>query len=129
MFIIFGWEKTSKAVGLDTWTHCHHCNCNTRWEAYDVSEWITFFFVRAIPILSKHYIFCSVCGDNFELDKRAYKDLRKSGNGQKVSRLRDTSQVIDDQQLSHKTETQRNYIRAMREAEGKRQRQTTREGV
>lgn len=67
MFIIFGWGTTSKALEQVLSTTCMHCKNNSTWSIWKETEWVTLFFVKVLPLFSRHYLACDICADTLKL--------------------------------------------------------------
>lgn len=132
MIIIFGWEKVAEAIDVAFETYCFHCQKNTEWAHCLESEWVTFFDIRTIRFKKEDFLVCTGCDDDLTLDKRASKKLKEL---KQVSNLSDKewlingfSSLIEDYQLSTKTEYQKEFIRNARKyAAEHKQRQMTRD--
>jgi len=117
MFIMFGWlkETVHEKPLLDT--YCYHCNNNSTWDLFRVTEWVTLFEIKALPFLNKHYIVCDRCNDTFDLDKKISKQVGKLHqlNPHKSQRLHDelVSQ-LEKKQLQGKSQRQLDYIKSIR---------------
>jgi len=117
MFIMFGWLKESVHVKPLIDTYCYHCNNNSTWELFRETEWVTFFELKTIPFINKHYIVCERCNDTFHLDKKTTKQVYKLQrlSERKSLRLHDhlVSQM-EKEQLKGKSQRQLDYIKSIR---------------
>jgi len=111
MFVIFGWEKTIKPIESVLTTHCYHCNNHAGWSIWKESEWLSLFFIRILPFLSKYYIRCDICGDAADLEtSMAKKGLSSS---KRTQELHDAFlKFIEEHQFEGLTEGQILYKKA-----------------
>ena len=117
MIILFGWEKKGKRERALLDTHCYPCKRQTTWDWIRLTEWITGFFIPLLPIKSEHFLVCSICKDQLQLqagEARGVKQLpllSKLDSQQLHDRL---VQRLEDYQLSGKTATQRDFLKTQR---------------
>jgi hypothetical protein len=124
MIIIFGWTKKGKRERPLLDTHCYQCRRQTTWDWFRLTEWITGFFVPLLPIGSQHFLVCSTCHDQLELqaaETRGIKQLKHlpaSESKQLHDRL---VQRLEAYQLADKSETQREFLKTQRHEPSKRE--------
>ena len=117
MFIIFGWLKETKHEKSLLDTYCYHCNNNSTWELCSETEWVTFFDIKTIPFLAKHYIVCDRCHDEFNLSKEITRGVTRLNklSASKSRKLHDRLvSELEKHQLSNKTERQLEFIKSIR---------------
>jgi hypothetical protein len=109
LFIIFGWMKENREVGAACTCHCYRCQGTRTWVHWKVTEWVTFFAIKTIPFLSKSRVVCSSCRESISLSA---KQAGLIGADSGRSRL---GELIEEHQLSRKSEVQRRYLLSQRE--------------
>jgi hypothetical protein len=117
MIFIFG--LTSKGATdrplLDT--HCYECKRSMTWDLFRDTEWMSAFFVRLLPIKSDYYLRCQGCHESLALSPDEVKGVKQldSMAPEESKALHDKLvQRLETQQLSDKTETQREYLKSQR---------------
>lgn len=108
MLVIFGWTKESAPVRPALDAYCWRCHKTSEWTLWRETEWVTFFYIKTIPFLRKHFLVCSRCRDKIPLD-RSRSALIASERGHP-----ELAEFLESCQLAGKNETQRNFLRAMR---------------
>ena len=109
MLVIFGWTKERSAVGRALKCYCYRCHRQRDWEHWEETEWVTFFLIKTIPFMSKNFVVCTACRQAIEIGRKAVAHLRKPVlRGQ-------LADVLEEEQLLHKTESQRRFLLATRE--------------
>lgn len=61
MFIIWGFRKTKKELGIVGFYHCNRCNNDSNWRLLKIVSWFTIFFIPIIPYRTQYYVYCPVC--------------------------------------------------------------------
>ena len=120
MIIIFGWQKIAEPLEIAFENFCINCQKNTEWVDYEEAEWVSFFGVKTIKFKSTRFIHCAGCCDELDLSREALKKLNQLYD-EKDQEAKDWilagfSTLIEEHQLASKTETQKAFIRSMREA-------------
>jgi hypothetical protein len=118
VFVVFGWEKTFKPKESLLKTHCHACRNDVSWRVWEETEWVSLFFVRVLPLFTKHHIGCDVCRSLVPLDAKTCRAAR--GRQRLDERARsalhdDLVRRIDEQQFGGMTEGQRRYYKGSRD--------------
>src|SRR5512143_314133 len=113
MIIIFGWVKEAKQVRTVADNYCYQCQRKRTWNLWRETEWVSFFAVKTIPFLWKNFVVCSGCNDTIRLSEFHYRQLAEGGSSNEFATF------LEEHQLSHKNELQRNYLRSIR-AQGER---------
>ena len=70
MFVIFGWEKTLKPIESLITTNCYHCDNISGWSLWKEIEWLSLFFIKVLPFMSKYHLSCDICNSSLVLDKK-----------------------------------------------------------
>ena len=108
MFVIFGWEKTSKPIESVLKTECFHCKNLSGWSVWRETEWISFFFIKLIPFLNKHHLVCNICNDSIKLSNSLARDILNPKK--RTDELHDLLiNSIEEHQFEGMTETQIGY--------------------
>lgn len=108
MFVIFGWSKTAKPVESVLKTECFHCKNLSGWSVWKETEWISLFFIKVIPFLSKYHLVCSICNDSIPLSNSFAKEILNPKK--RTDELHDTLvESIEKYQFEGMTETQKQY--------------------
>ena len=125
MIIIFGWEKQAEAIRTAFDNYCFNCQRTTEWVHGVESEWVTFFDIKTFRFKKDNFVVCSGCDDDFDLDKRATKKLdelhQSSNQAEKEWILGGFKTLLEEYQLSTKTEAQRAFIRSARKYAAERE--------
>ena len=66
MFFIFGWGPRHKELGYEEYRTCSHCNNHVRFSRFEVTNWITLFFIPVIPTGRKTIVTCPICSQGWE---------------------------------------------------------------
>jgi hypothetical protein len=109
MLIIYGWRKEGHSVKQALECYCYVCQRNSDWYVWRESEWVTFFGVKTIPFIFKHFLICAQCKDKSALTK---KHLRHIMNGKEIPD--ETITFLEQYQLGSKNAVQRNYLLSMK---------------
>lgn len=118
MFFVFGWEKTFKPAESLLRTHCHNCNKDTPWRVWRETEWVSLFFVRLLPFLTKYHLACDSCRDALAVDTELLRMARARHrlSDERSGHLHDEIvKRIQDRQLGGLTEGQRRYYQNVRD--------------
>lgn len=118
MFVIFGWQKTVEPKESLLKTDCHRCGKEVSWRIWHETEWVSLFFVRLLPLLTKHHLACEVCRDSLPLDAQTARRARNRHALDERARTQlhdDLLQRIEKHQLGGMTEGQRRYYKSTRE--------------
>ena len=121
MFVVFGWDKTFKQRESLLKTHCHHCSSDVSWHIWHETEWVSLFFVRLIPLVTKYHLACEVCRNSLPLDAPTCRRARnRHALDARTSRQLHDELVkrIEDHQYGGMTEGQRTYYKRTREQHG-----------
>jgi hypothetical protein len=117
MFVVFGWEKSFKPAESLLKTHCHRCNNESSWRIWHETEWVSLFFVKVVPFLTKYHLACEVCRDAVPLDAKTCKRARdrRALSAEESRDLHDSLvRLIEDHQYGGMTEGQRRYYKETR---------------
>lgn len=134
MLFIFGWgRQTIKNHGPVRMFHCDHCNNDKYWTLYSKRTWFTLFFIPVIPYQTENVLLCPICNHGIQLDSKQFdefkaiaqcnmdlvnKKITQEQHNDIMSRLiSPTNSLMDESNLDGKTETQKNYIKQMKELE------------
>lgn len=135
MFIIFGWgRQTLKSFGPVLKYHCDHCNNDKHWVLYCKRTWFTLFFIPVIPYSTEYLMLCPVCKYGVKLEKDRFEEykaiaqcntelINKAITQEEHSSRMDqllrpkSNNAADDIDMTGKTETQKNYLRQLKEIE------------
>jgi|LSQX01.3.fsa_nt_gb hypothetical protein len=138
MFIIFGWgRQTLKSFGPVLKYHCDHCNNDKHWDLYCKRTWFTLFFIPVIPYSTEYLLLCPVCKYGVKLEKERFEEYKaiaqcntallnkvitQEEHAARMGQLlgADSSKGAVDQEMEGKTETQKNYLRQLKEIEEER---------
>ncbi|MDF2985075.1 MAG: hypothetical protein K0R50_585 [Eubacterium sp.] len=138
MLFIFGWGKqTVKNHGPVQIFHCDHCNNDKYWTLYSRRTWFTLFFIPVIPYQTEHLMLCPICNHGVKLDNAKFNELKPIAQcnldmiNKKITQEQHSEimkglassankNVIEENNLSGKTETQINYLKQMKEMEEQR---------
>lgn len=120
MWIVFGWEKEQKPLGVVGTAYCYDCRRKGEWLVSRESEWVTFSDIRVFRFVYKHHMHCNGCSSNFLLAPAEFKQVdRHMRRGSTI----DGSAIhvaltkrIETQQLSSKTPQQLKFIRESMQA-------------
>jgi hypothetical protein len=118
MFIVFGSAKTFRQQESLLKSHCHHCNSDVSWRIWHETEWVSLFFLRLIPFVTKYHIACEVCRDSLPLDSKTCRAARhRAALDARASRELHDELVkrIEEHQYGGMTEGQRTYYKRTRE--------------
>lgn len=143
MFFVFGWgHQTVKKHGPVQKYRCERCHNEELWHLFSKKTWFTLFFIPVIPYARKYLLLCPVCNHGVELDHAQFLELKQVAEcnmeliNQRISpdehaermkqlammRAGGNQKMSEEASLEGKTETQRNYLRQMREIEEERAR-------
>jgi hypothetical protein len=118
MLIVFGTAHKGKRVRSLLDTYCYECKRDVTWDLYCVTEWITAYLIRALPIKDEHFLVCSVCHDQLPLSKEEARSIKKLHllDPKESESLHDSLVArLETQQLTNRTETQREYLKSQRQ--------------
>jgi|GEM_PF-5707493 len=73
MFIVFGWESSTKVQESLLNTYCQRCDKNSNWQLWKETEWATLFFIKILPLSHKYHLQCECCRDGLELPPKLAK--------------------------------------------------------
>lgn len=73
---IWGWKTHAQKLGEVCKSYCYDCTQQASWEVAKVTGWITFFNYRAIPLKHEYFIACEACGEDFDLTRRDFKQIK-----------------------------------------------------
>lgn len=111
MFVIFGWEKTVKSLESLITTNCYHCDNVSSWSLLKETEWLSLFFIRAIPFISKYHLCCDICSNSVSLNnKLAMSTLDKRNRNEALHA--ELLSKIEQHQFAGLTEGQISYKKA-----------------
>lgn len=96
-----------KDYGKTDEKYCYHCHNESNWRLRSYSKWLVAFFMPVLPYNKKNAIVCPKCGYGQEISKEEFEEL-KDGLTLHLKKEKD--------EFAGMTETQINYIKAMREA-------------
>lgn len=115
MWIIFGWQKIETPFGEVGSAHCYDCQRESRWEVWNVAEWVTFSAIKVFRFLHKHELQCMGCSTTLALRAAEFKQIaqhmRAAGSIDGTTVLARLAARIEHQQLSHKTPVQMRFIK------------------
>jgi len=117
MIIIFGTAHKSKRERPLIDTYCFQCKRSTTWDWYKVTEWLSAFFIPVLPIRDEHFLVCSSCGDQLQMEKQEAQGVKNRGEltpAESTSLHDRLVERLEDHQLSGKSETQRDYLKSQR---------------
>lgn len=138
MFIIFGWgRQTLKSFGPVLKYRCDHCHNEKHWMLYCKRTWFTLFFIPVIPYSTEYLMLCPVCNYGVKLEKSKFEEYKAIAQcntdlinkvitqQEHAVRMDDLLRTkansnADDIEWAGKTETQKNYLRQLREIEEER---------
>lgn len=66
-----GHPKSEKHITLRT-EYCSRCNNNAYWILEKTRYHITLFFIPTIPYKIEYRFYCSICGNDRQLDKNEF---------------------------------------------------------
>ena len=118
MIIIFGWDNGAEELKIVFESYCFNCQKMTEWIHCIESEWVTLFYIRSLRFNKENFIACCGCDDELRLDKIACKKLKElsvvTSKSERNWIIDGFSRLIEDYQLSNKTEAQRQFIRSIK---------------
>lgn len=116
MIFIFGARRKGERLRPLLDTHCYRCKRGTTWDWLRVTDWLSVFFIRLIPLRSKTYLACNGCGDALLLqpnEARGISDLQRL-SADRSRRLHDhLVQRLEEHQFRGKSTTQREYLKSV----------------
>lgn len=118
MIIIFGTAHKSKRERPLIDTYCFECKRPTTWDWYKVTEWMSAFFIPVLPIRDEHFLVCSHCGDQLQMNKEEANGVKcRAELTAAESRLLHDRLVdrLETHQLAEKSDTQREYLKSQRQ--------------
>ena len=108
MFVIFGWDKETKPVDARLSCYCYRCQRRREWQCWKEVEWISLYMMKTIPLLSHHFVACSICDEQNKLDWRHARKYGRAGQEAVVASF------VESLQLANKTEVQKRFLQAKR---------------
>lgn len=118
MIIIFGTSHKSKRERPLIDTYCYECKRVTTWDWYKVTEWMSAFFIPVLPVRDEHFLVCSQCGDQLQMNKDEANGVKRRAelSAADAQALHDRLVArLETHQLSGKSETQRDYLKSQRQ--------------
>ncbi len=109
MFVMFGWVKDAREVADPLRCWCFRCQRMRQFECWKETEWVSFFMVRTIPLLSSTHVVCHACREAVKLDARRARRLEVAAPAS------DFVDHVEDLQLAGKSEVQRRFLKAQRD--------------
>ena len=115
MWIIFGWEKEERPLGVVVSSYCYDCRRTTEWVVWNESEWVTFSDIRTLRFVNKNRLHCDSCSFLVELTSSEFRKINKrmkkhpSIEGTRIGKS--VMDRVEKEQLSTKTPQQLKYIR------------------
>jgi len=79
------------------------------WEHWKETEWVSFFTIKTIPFLSRSHVVCSACRQSIPLARDQSSLLGVKEQHPSLARL------LEEYQLSQKSEVQRKFLLSQRE--------------
>jgi hypothetical protein len=121
MWIIFGWEKEQKPLGVVATAYCYDCRRSSEWLVSKESEWVTLSAIRVFRFILKHHLHCAGCSAAFSLKPAEFRQIDRhmrqhdsiDGTGVHTS----LAKRIETEQLAGKTPLQLKFIRESMEAQ------------
>lgn len=116
MIFIFGSQRKGERLRPLLDTHCYCCKRGTTWDLLRVTDWVSIFFIRLIPVRSTGYLACTGCGDRLALhadEVRGISRLRRLST-QQSGRLHDhLVRRLEEHQFRGKSTTQREFLKSL----------------
>ena len=115
MWIVFGWDKEIKPIGVVATGYCFDCRRTTDWVVWNESEWATFSAIRIIRFINKHRLHCDNCTLQFDLSSPEIRQIDR--HMKKHDLINGTyfgdrlMKRIESEQLAGKTPQRIKYIR------------------
>lgn len=117
MILIFGSQRKSERLRSLLDTHCYRCKHEKTWDWVRVTDWLSIFFIRLIPVRSKGYLACNGCGDTLALRDDEVRGIRSLSrlSDEKSRELHDhLVRRLEEHQFQGKSATQREYLKSLR---------------
>jgi hypothetical protein len=117
MFIIAGSTRKARRERPLLDTYCYQCKKQTTWDWYRLTEWFTAFFIAVLPIASDHYLVCTGCKDQLQLqsdEARGVKNLQRLPADESLQLHDRLVQRLEDHQLAGKSDTQNEDLQRQR---------------
>ncbi|MFC4310514.1 hypothetical protein ACFPN2_15595 [Steroidobacter flavus] len=115
MWIIFGWEKEQKPLGVVATTYCYDCRRSSEWLVSKESEWVTLSAIRVFRFILKHHLHCTGCSAVFPLTQAEFKQIdrhmRQHESIDGTDLHGSLAKTIEAEQLAGKTPLQLKFIR------------------
>lgn len=115
MWIVFGWDKEIKRVGVVAQAYCYDCRRSTDWVVWNESEWVTFSGIRTIRFVNRHTLHCDGCTLQFDIKPSEFRRINR--HMEHNDAINGTTfgdaliKRVDAEQLAGKTPQQIKYIR------------------
>ena len=77
MWIVFGWEKEQKLLGVAATAYCYDCRRTTEWLVTQESEWVTLSDIRVFRFILKHHLHCGTCTSVFLLPPADFRQMNR----------------------------------------------------
>ncbi|MBF0197953.1 MAG: zinc-ribbon domain-containing protein [Planctomycetes bacterium] len=89
-FLIFGLDNSKKQAGDIVTAHCHHCHNDSNWGVWKETLWGSLFFVKVVPVTSKYYVACQICGHACKINSSMAKRVigRREASGEVKEEMR-----------------------------------------
>jgi len=79
MFIIWGTHTYKKLLGTAQMVNCGHCSNVVPFQIVRARTWFTLFWIPLIPLSTKYFIVCPICGSGVQVKKdQAFAELTAS---------------------------------------------------
>ncbi|HTE40615.1 MAG TPA: hypothetical protein VK629_07290 [Steroidobacteraceae bacterium] len=118
MLIVFGTAHKGKRVRPLLDTYCFPCKRDVTWEWYRLTEWLTAYFIRVLPVKNEYFLVCGACGDRMSLTKDEATGIQKLSAltpDESISLHDSLVARLETHQLQDRTETQREYLKSQRQ--------------
>lgn len=80
MIFIFGIAPREKVLGPCEEITCSRCHNKTFWMLKKSVNWISLFFIPVIPVSTKKFMYCSICGNHEPLTDEQFQKQEKKAN-------------------------------------------------
>jgi hypothetical protein len=115
MFFIVGSQSKGERLRALLDTHCYRCNRGTTWDWLRVTDWLSIFFIRLIPLRSKGYLACNGCGDTLALqagEMRGISNLNRLSDERSRELHDHLVRRLEEHQFHGKSATQREFLKS-----------------
>ncbi|MFC6719994.1 zinc-ribbon domain-containing protein [Halobacteriaceae archaeon SHR40] len=76
-FIIFGWPKRQKTIGINSPGYCDHCQNQNLWYLMKTRRWATLFWIPILPIgRADYWLACDICGAAVEIETEQISEAK-----------------------------------------------------